>query len=161
MSIKSANSKGFTLIELLVVIAIIGLLSSIVLASLKSARDKAHVSKLVQEVRQLKYAMEMYRSSTGSFYGPQVSNTFTYLTPPDANTRNALLPYIDLLKLDLLKTEAYMLSPIYAGYTCEGKLPNPGGYMFLFADAKITNEFNRWMTPAMLPYPGRFCFIND
>lgn len=38
------NKKGFTLVELLVVIAIIGILSSVAVVNLNSARDKARVA---------------------------------------------------------------------------------------------------------------------
>lgn len=45
---KKQTKQGFTLIELLVVIAIIGLLSSIVLASLSMSREKARIGSIMQ-----------------------------------------------------------------------------------------------------------------
>lgn len=57
---KQGASKGFTLIELLVVIAIIGVLASIVLASLNSARQKSRDARRIADIKQLQLALELY-----------------------------------------------------------------------------------------------------
>lgn len=62
---------GFTLIELLVVIAIIGMLSSVVLASLNSARGKANNSAVKENLQNIRAQAQLcYDTATtcnGSF----------------------------------------------------------------------------------------------
>ncbi len=60
---KKRGNKGFTLIELLVVIAIIGVLASIVLASLNTARKKSRDTRRVADMNQAKLALELYYDS--------------------------------------------------------------------------------------------------
>lgn len=61
------TQTGFTLIELLVVIAIIGILSSVVLASLNTAREKSRDARRVSDIKQLQLALELYFDSNGSY----------------------------------------------------------------------------------------------
>jgi prepilin-type N-terminal cleavage/methylation domain-containing protein len=54
------REQGYTLIELLVVIAIVGLLSSVIILGLNSARVKARNAKRLADVTQLSSAIELY-----------------------------------------------------------------------------------------------------
>jgi len=61
------SSKGFTLIELLVVIAIIGILATIVMVSLNTARAKARDARRISDIRQTQLALQMYYDTNGSY----------------------------------------------------------------------------------------------
>ncbi len=59
--------RGFTLIELLVVIAIIGILSSVVLASLNSARAKSRDAIRISQLKEVQKALEIYHLDNGTY----------------------------------------------------------------------------------------------
>jgi prepilin-type N-terminal cleavage/methylation domain-containing protein/prepilin-type processing-associated H-X9-DG protein len=72
------NKKNFTLIELLVVIAIIAILAGMLLPALNSARDKAHGSSCINNIRQLSLANIQYSGDYGALCPISVANTFFY-----------------------------------------------------------------------------------
>ena len=63
------KNKGFTLIELLVVVAIIGLLSSVVLASLNTARAKAQTAAVKLEFTQVEAQFDNVRDTKNKVLG--------------------------------------------------------------------------------------------
>ncbi len=61
------SSKGFTLIELLVVIAIIGILSSVVLASMNTARKKARDARRQADLKSMQLALESFYDTNSAY----------------------------------------------------------------------------------------------
>jgi prepilin-type N-terminal cleavage/methylation domain-containing protein len=60
------QNRAFTLVELLVVIAIIGMLSSIVVVNVNTARNKAKDAVVKGNIDQIRTTAEMYYDSTGA-----------------------------------------------------------------------------------------------
>jgi prepilin-type N-terminal cleavage/methylation domain-containing protein len=61
------NRKGFTLIELLIVVVIIGILAAIAIPKFASTKEKAYVTAMRSDLRNMMTAQESYFSDYGTY----------------------------------------------------------------------------------------------
>lgn len=118
---NNKHRNGFTLIELLVVIAIIGILSSVVVTSLNSAREKARDAARLSDIRQIQIALELYADQNGQEYPIDLSdsglNAFLSTIPTDPRTGDSY-DYVSI------RDDEGFCSGYHLGATLENKL-NP------------------------------------
>ena len=106
------NKKGFTLIELLVVIAIIGLLSTLAVVALSSARQKARDSKRLSDLKQVQTALELYYTDNNGY--PAASSVslgttnYKCLNSSGFAVQGCASPYMGQVPLDPRNTGSYV-----------------------------------------------------
>ena len=159
------SSRGFTLIELLVVIAIIGILASIVLASLNSARKKGRDARRVSDLKQIQLALELYYDANASSYpllayaalngstaaSSLTSAGFISAVPTDPTNSGSYIYKYD--STDGATTE--VTSGTAAGYTLTAQLEasNQGYTVAIVAPAAIITSNCTPNTGSTGPYP--------
>ncbi|PIR76598.1 MAG: hypothetical protein COU32_01330 [Candidatus Magasanikbacteria bacterium CG10_big_fil_rev_8_21_14_0_10_42_10] len=107
------NKKGFTLIELLVVIAIIGLLSTLAVVALGSAREKANDAKRLSDLKQVQTALELYYTDNNLYPSTTASGvtlgstSYACLNSSGFAAVNCATPYMGLVPSDPVAAQSY------------------------------------------------------
>jgi type IV pilus assembly protein PilA len=141
------TQKGFTLIELLVVIAIIGILSSIVIASLNSARTKGAVSAAKSGAAQLRTQSEVYYDGLGAGTGYATSSTCAI----SANGTTA-------------SGTATTLGPtgcLFGDTTVQSQMKQMGANTATVVIGNVSADFQKWAVSTTLKGSGNIYYCVD
>jgi prepilin-type N-terminal cleavage/methylation domain-containing protein len=78
---ESTGRKGFTLIELLMVVVIISILAAVAIPKFTSTKEKAYVSKMIADLRNLATAQEAYVTNNLTYYAGVVPSAALFYNP--------------------------------------------------------------------------------
>ena len=86
------NTKGFTLIELLIVVVIIGILAAIAIPKFANTKEKAYITSMKSDLRNLVTAQEAYFTDNVTYasvltnlsYSQSAGNTITVVSASGA-----------------------------------------------------------------------------
>src|SRR3989344_3151289 len=122
------SGKGFTLIELLVVIAIIGMLASVVLASMSGVRERARDTRRLQDLRNIQTALELYYTDNKHYPYSCSTNVWTsfdssqYSVNQLCSTLNGATP---------IGTLSQVMAPYIGRPTDPKNLGGDSGYLYI------------------------------